>query len=74
MGNWIVYCDQQHLIRRLEFGNKIIEYADYRLVNGIRLPFVQRLSFRGKLAYELVFTSIELGHDLPASYFHPENI
>ena len=74
VGNWTIYCDQQRSIRRVEFGDKIIEYADYRLVKGVRLPFIQRLHFRGRLVYELVFTRIELGPKLPPGYFNRENI
>lgn len=57
---WTLYTDRQRLIRKLEKGNKTIEYADYRSVEGVWLPFVQRLYLGGRLVYELVFTEITL--------------
>jgi hypothetical protein len=73
-GDWTLYCDQQHTICRVEIGDKLIEYADYRSVEGVRLPFIQRLSFGGRLIYELVFTRIEFKPVLPSGYFTREAV
>ncbi|HYV05847.1 MAG TPA: hypothetical protein VFB82_14730 [Blastocatellia bacterium] len=73
IGDWTVYCDQQHTICRVEIGDKVIEYADYRSVDGVRLPFFQRVYLNGRLVYEIIFTKIELGRVLPAGYFKRES-
>lgn len=67
--NWSVYSDERHMIRRLKIGNRTIEYADYRTVEGMLLPFIQRFSVGDRLVYELVFTRIELTPSFPAGYF-----
>jgi hypothetical protein len=68
-GGWILYSDQGHIIRSVEIGHKSIEYADYRSVGGVRLPFIQRFSTGGHLNYELVFTRIDLTPDFPDNHF-----
>jgi len=72
MGDWTVYCDRQHTICRVEIGDKAIEYADYRIVDGVRLPFFQRVFLNGRPVYEIIFTRIALGPNLPAGYFKRE--
>jgi hypothetical protein len=71
-GSWTLYCDQRHIIRKAEIGTRSIEYADYRSVEGTRLPFIQRVYIGGRLSYELVFTSIDLNPTFPAGYFSRE--
>ena len=71
-GVWTLYADREHLIRRLESHNKIIDYADYRWVDGVRLPFIQRFSVNGGLLCELVFTRIDLHPTFAAGYFNRE--
>jgi hypothetical protein len=71
-GSWTLYTDQQHMIRKLERGNRTIKYADYRSVDGVRLPFIQRVYIEGRLAYELVFKRIDLNQTFPAGYFSRE--
>jgi hypothetical protein len=68
-GSWVIFSDESHIIRRLEAGNKTIEYADYREVQGVRLPFIQRLYVAGQLFYELIFTGINLSPSFPPDYF-----
>jgi hypothetical protein len=68
-GQFILYADQEHVIRKVEVDNRIIEYADYRPVEGVLLPFIERVFVKGKLMYELVFTRIELNPVFPAGYF-----
>jgi hypothetical protein len=69
---WTLYTDAQHLISRIEARDKIIEYASYRLVDGVRLPFIVRLSGGGRLVQELNFTRITLNPKLPSGYFSRE--
>ncbi len=71
-GSWTLYSDQQHIIRKVEIGARSIEYADYRVVEGTRLPFIQRVYSGGRLIYELIFTGIDLNPSFPADYFSRE--
>ena len=71
-GSWTLYSDQRHIIRKVEIGARSIEYADYRVVEGTRLPFIQRVYTGGRLIYELVFTGIDLNPSFPAGYFSRE--
>ena len=66
---WTLYADTEHLICRIEVRDRVVEYASYRSVDGVRLPFVQRLSIGGQLVQEMVFTRIALNPDLPADCF-----
>lgn len=68
-GEWVVYTDQAHLIRQVEIGPWLLQFADYRSTGGLQLPFVQRLSKDRHLVCELIFSSIELNPNLPADYF-----
>jgi hypothetical protein len=67
--SWILYTDASHLIRRIEIRDWFIEYAGYRSVDGIQLPFIQRVFNGGQLVQELHFTRITLNPKLPADYF-----
>ena len=69
---WTVYADRTHLIRRLDFEAATIEFADYRSVDGVQLPFFERLSANGRLVYELVFTRIDLKPSFPRTCFDRE--
>ncbi len=71
---WTVYADSEHLIRRLESRDNVIEYDDYRAVEGVRLPFGQRFFVRGKLYYELSFTKVDLKPAFPSDYFSHETL
>ena len=68
-GEWAIYIDQSHLIRQVEIGPWLLQFADYRSVGELKLPFVQRLSFGQRLVFELVFSSIDLNPAFPAGYF-----
>jgi hypothetical protein len=71
-GEWNVYTDESHLIRKAEIGDKALQFADYRPVGGLQLPFIERLSAGQRLVHEFVFTTIELNPTWPADYFRPE--
>jgi len=68
-GSWTLYADQWHIIRKLKVGERTIEYAAYRYVQGVRLPFIQRVYVGGRLKYELAFSRIELNQVFPSGYF-----
>lgn len=73
-GDWIVYIDQTGLIRRLEMGDKVFQFADYRSSGELRLPFIERLSIGDRLVYELIFSKIEINPDFPPDHFDPETL
>ena len=73
-GRWTLYTDTEHLISRIEVGDKVIEYASYRSVDGVRLPFIQRLSTGGQLIQELVFIRIAFNPKLASNYFRRETL
>jgi len=74
---WTMYLGQDHLIRKVEMvHNKnflVIEYGDYRPVDGLQLPFFQRVFDDGKPSYELVFSRYELNPSYPGDYFDLPN-
>jgi hypothetical protein len=73
-GDWFIYTDLSHLIRRVEMGSKVFQFADYRPVGELQLPFIQRLSIGDRLIYELYFSTIELNPTFPADYFNPATL
>ena len=73
-GRWALYTDTEHLVSRVEVGDKVIEYAGYHSVDNVRLPLVQRLSIGGQLIQELIFTRIALNPKLASNYFKRETL
>jgi len=71
-GEWFVYVDRSHRIVRVDIGDKILQFADYRSVNGLQLPFIQRMSLGSQLIYQLTFSTIELNPSFPTGYFSRE--
>jgi hypothetical protein len=70
--SWLVYVDERGLIRRIEMQGKAFEYGDYHLVEGIWLPFTQRMFVKGQLFYVLFFTRIDLTPKSLTSDFQSE--
>lgn len=68
-GTWIVYADRSHLVRRVELGDKVFQYADYRMVDRLQLPFIQRLSVGSRLFYEWFISTIDLHPTFPPGFF-----
>jgi len=58
-GERFIYADRSHRIVRVDIGDKILQFADYRSVNGLQLPYLQRVSLGGQLIYQLTFSTIE---------------
>jgi len=73
-GSWTLYADQRHIIRKLKIGDRTIEYGAYRDVEGVRLPFIQRVYVGGRLKYELAFSRIELNHIFPPGFFGTDTL
>ncbi len=73
-GEWRVYADSSHLIRKLEIEDKTFAFADYRTVNGLRLPYIERVSVGDRLIYELVFSAIDLNPSFSADHFKSETL
>lgn len=59
-GSWYFYSNSNHLIDRLEVGEIIIMYGDYRTVDGLTLPFYQNVRKGETLLYEIRFDIFEL--------------
>lgn len=70
---WILYVNSEHLISRLQMVRNshyvTIDYADYRWIDGIQLPHIEKVYVDGALLYELFFTQIDLRPSFPADYF-----
>jgi hypothetical protein len=77
-GEWTVYVDKEHLVRRLQMVRNqhhvTIDYSDYREIDGVRLAFVERVSADGSLLYELFFDRIDLSPTFPAGFFSREGL
>jgi hypothetical protein len=69
VGSWYLYTNPQHLIERLEVGDASITYGDYRMIDGLNLPFVQKVNKGEWLMYEIEFASLELNPVFPVGFF-----
>jgi hypothetical protein len=69
-GTLIVYADRLHLVRRVEMGDKVFQYAEYRTVDGLQLPYVQRLSIGSRLFYEWFISNIDLHPTFAPGFFN----
>ncbi len=72
-GIWVVLVDSWHVIQRVQMIRNqhtlVIDFADYREVDGIQLPFLQHVSLDGALLYDLFFTKIDLNPSFPPDSF-----
>jgi hypothetical protein len=69
---WRVFSGSKRLIRRVEFQDNAIDYDDYRLVDGVWLPFAQQFYVRGQLYYQLSFSRIDVRPEFSPDYFSRE--
>jgi len=67
--SFIAYSDPARIIRKVEVDKYIIEYGDYRNLEGMQIPFIERVFARGHLVYELVFTEMDLHPVFPDEHF-----
>src|ERR1051325_866970 len=68
-GSWYFYTNPNHLIDRLEVGDINITYEDYRTVDGLNLPFYQRVKKDDRLLYEIKFDTFDLNPVFAAGFF-----
>lgn len=68
-GSWYFYTNPNHLIDRLEVGDIDITYGDYRTVDGLNLPFYQRVKKADRLLYEIKFDTFDLNPVFAAGFF-----
>lgn len=70
---WILYVNSERLISRLQMVRNshhvTIDYADYRWIDDVRLPHIEKVYADGSLLYELFFTQIDLRPSFSADYF-----
>lgn len=70
VGDIVIYADRGNfLITKIVIGNRVTEYARYRSINGLKLPFIQRVWTKDRLDYELWFEKITLNRRFRAGYF-----
>jgi hypothetical protein len=68
-GSWYFYSNSSQLIDRLEVGEVNITYGDYRIVEGLTLPFYQNVRKGERLLYEIKFDTFELSPVFAAGFF-----
>ncbi len=71
---WTLYSNQQHQITRIEMGKTTIEYSAYYAVQGMHLPFRQRIYSGGRMILELIFTKMDLNASFLPMCFSQESI
>jgi hypothetical protein len=59
-GSWSFYVNANHLIDRLEVGEINITYGDYRAVDGLTLPYYQKVAKGETSLYDIKFDTFEL--------------
>ena len=73
-GSWTLFSDPSGLIQRIEARGETIVFSDYRSVEGLRLPFNERVLVEGKPFYELSFTKIEPRPTLDIDFVNPSDL
>ncbi|HYJ89013.1 MAG TPA: hypothetical protein VEW46_23305 [Pyrinomonadaceae bacterium] len=68
-GSWYFYTNPNHLIDRLEVGDINVTYGDYRTVDGLNLPFYQRVKKGDRLLYEIKFDTFDLNPVFGIGFF-----
>lgn len=59
-GSWSFYVNANHLIDRVEVGEINITYDDYRAVDGLTLPYYQKVAKGETVLYDIRFDTFEL--------------
>ena len=59
-GHWSFYSNLNHLIERVEVGEINITYGDYRAVDGLTLPYYQKVTKGDTVLYDVRFDTFEL--------------
>lgn len=68
-GTWYFYTGASGLIDRLELNDVTITFWDYRMVEGLKLPFYQQVKKGDKLLYELKFDAFDLNPVFDQDFF-----
>ena len=55
-GDYMVYADQDRRLRRVQAGEVTFEFADFRRVGPLLLPFTERVQVGNQLVYQFVFS------------------
>jgi hypothetical protein len=71
--NWngALYVDGGGLIKQIEIGDRIFQFAAYRIVDGLRLPSVVRVFWK-RVVFEMFFSRISINPVFPPDRFAPE--
>ena len=67
-GSWYFYTGPDHLIYQLEGEGVTIVYSDYRLVDGLNLPFHQSVKRGDRKLYEIRFDMFDLNPSLDDTF------
>lgn len=70
-GDLVVSTDPGRRVHQIEVGDKTLQFADYRTVDGVQLPFFERVWSNSSLLYELVFSKIEFKPKVSVDPFGP---
>lgn len=72
-GEFVVYADSAHLIRRVDAGSVVMLFADMREVPPLVLPFAEKILMNKRVVFDLYFSRVELNPAFPAGKFDPWN-
>lgn len=68
-GSWYFYSNVSHLIERVEMGEINITYGDYRTVDGVTLPYYQKVQEGDRFLYDIKFASFDLNRVFETGFF-----
>jgi hypothetical protein len=68
-GSWYFHSNVRHLIERVEIGEINITYSDYRTVDGLTLPYYQKVQKGDRFLYDIKFDSFELNRVFATGFF-----
>lgn len=68
-GSWYFHSNVSHLIERVEIGEINITYGDYRTVEGVTLPYYQKVQKGDRFLYDIKFESFELNRVFETGFF-----
>jgi hypothetical protein len=71
--NWkgALYADRTGLIKQIEIGDRIFQFAAYSTVEGLRLPSVVRVFWK-RVVFEMFFSRISINPVFSPDRFAPE--
>jgi hypothetical protein len=66
---FIVLLDQNRLISRVQIGRNTFEFADFKQVGSLRLPFVERVFVGNRQIFEFFFSEFEINATFEDQHF-----